>query len=130
MIAALHAVMAFGLTTIEFDNTGSVIGPEKMRERPDRGVRMIGTAAARVARRGKGAELVLELAEPAHMMHLALRVPYTCALRSAAWMVARTISPPKLLSATMQSARNSWKATTARRPQTAGASRHERSART
>ena len=47
-----------------------------MRQRPNRGVRMIGAAAACVARRGKGAELVLELAEPAHMVHLALRVPY------------------------------------------------------
>ena len=68
--------MAFGFTTIEFDNPGPVIGPEKMRQCPYRGVRVIGTAPARVARRGKGAELVLELAEPAHMMHLALRVPY------------------------------------------------------
>jgi hypothetical protein len=75
-MAALQVVGAFSHAPVEFYNPRTIIAAEKMRQRPDRSIRMVRAAATSEASPGKGVKLIFELTEPSRMMNLTLRVPH------------------------------------------------------
>src|SRR5579883_530455 len=82
-----------GLAPVEFDDAGAVALIEEIGQRPDRRVRMVGTARAAIARRSEGAKLIFELGETAGMMHLALRIAHRDRLGAHRLAAARGDEP-------------------------------------